>query len=157
MYIIKQGLNKKEKKQIQFILGEVCDLYSDFYVTKNNVRIPLRDNPEVLFDYLRKGDRIVYEIDGEKGLGLVTGWSDKSSRIYVKVLTKDLKSANNFLKIINWNIFVDLYCKLKKNNPLSKIFLRNGYVFKGDRGSEILLCREYKSRPKKNFENKKDE
>ena len=142
----KESLNKKERKFVGYILDNTCDLYSDFYVTKDNVRIPLRDNPEILYEYLNKGDVIVYEEDNETGIGLVTGWSDKAFRKYVKILTKDEHLASNLLKIINWNANINLYAKLKKNNPLVKIFLHNQYKFKGDRGSEVLLCREYRPR-----------
>ena len=155
MLICKEGLNKIEKKQISYILSEVCDLYSDFYCTKDNVRIPLRDNPDVLFSYLNKGDVVVYEQDNETGIGLVTGWSDGSARKYVKILTKDEHLASNLLKIINWNANIDLFAKLKKNNPLIKVFQRFGYSFKGDRGSEILLMRQYIYHPQKEY--KKDE
>ena len=145
----KDGLNKKEKKFVNYILEEVCDLYSDFYVTSNNIRIPIRDNPDVLFDYLNKGDVIAYEENNENGLALVTGWSDKATRKYVKLLTKDEHLASNLLKIINFSANIDLYAKLKKNNPLIKVFQRNGYSFKGDRGSEILLMRQYIYHPQK--------
>jgi len=145
----KEGLNKKEKKFVKYILEENVDLYSDFYCTKDNVRIPLRDNPDVLFDYLNKGDVIAYEEDNETGVGLVTGWSDRSPRKYVKLLTKDEHLASNLLKIINFSANIDLYAKLKKNNPLIKVFQRNGFSFKGDRGSEILLMRQYIYHPQK--------
>jgi len=153
--ICKEGLNKIEKKQIGYILSEVCDLYSDFYCTKDNVRIPLRDNPDVLFSYLNKGDVVAYEKDNETGLGFVTGWSDGSARKYVKILTKDEHLASNLLKIINWNATIDLFAKLKKSNPLVNVFQRSGYSFKGDRGSEILLMRQYIYHPQKEY--KKDE
>ena len=155
MYICKEGLNKSEKKLVKNILDSTCDLYSDFYITSNNIRIPLRDNPEVLFDYLNKGDVVVYEEDNETGIGLVTGFSDRSPRKYVKLLTKDEHLASNLLKIINWNATIDLFAKLKKNDPLIKVFQRNGYSFKGDRGSEILLMRQYVYHPQKEY--KKDE
>ena len=155
MLICKEGLSKKEKSFVQNVLLEVCDLYSDFYVTSNNIRIPLRDNPEIFFKYLGRGDIIAYEEDNEKGVALVTGWSDRSARKYVKVLTKDEHLASNLLKIINWSVNIDLFAKLKKNNPLIKVFQRNGYSFKGDRGSEILLMRQYVYHPQREY--KKDE
>lgn len=155
MLVCKEGMNKKEKRFVEYVLSDVCDLYSDFYCTKDNVRIPLRDNPDILFKYLGKGDVIVYEEDNEAGIGLVTGWSDKAYRKYVKLLTRDEHLASNLLKIINFSANIDLYAKLKKNNPLIKIFQRNGYSFKGDRGSEILLMRKYIYHPQKEY--KKDE
>ena len=147
MIIIKEGYGRKERKILENILYNVVDLYGDFYCTKDNIRIYLRDNPEVLFDYLSKGDKVVYDTVSEAGLAFVTGWSDKSPRKYVKILTKDEKLASNFLKIISWNVKSDLYVKIKKNNPLIKAFNRNNYVFKGDRGTEILLFRQYIPRP----------
>lgn len=155
MLICKEGLSKKEKRFVQNALENNVDLFSDFYVTKDNIRIGIRENSDILFNYLQKGDVIVYEENNENGLALVTGWSDKASRKYVKLLSKDEHLASNLLKIINWNANIDLYAKLKKNNPLIKVFQRNGYSFKGDRGSEILLMRQYIYHPQKDY--KKDE
>jgi hypothetical protein len=155
MLICKEGLSKKEKRFVQNALENNVDLYSDFYITSQNIRIPIRENFDILFKYLGKGDVIVYEEENENGLALVTGWSDKASRKYVKLLTKDEHLASNLLKIINWNTNIDLYAKLKKNNPLIKVFNRAGYSFKGDRGSEILLMRQYIYHPQKEY--KKDE
>lgn len=143
MLICKCGFSKKEKRFIENALYETVDLYGDFYVTKDNVRIYLRDNSDILFSYLNRGDVIVYDQDNEVGIGLVTGWSDRSLRKYVKILTKDEHLASNLLKIINWNANIDLYAKLKKNNPLVKIFQQNQYAFIGNRGAEILLMRKY--------------
>lgn len=147
MIILKQGYNKKDKRFIENVLYDVIDLFGDFYVTKDNVRIYLRDNIDILFKYLMKGDRIVYEENNEKGIALVTGWSDKSPRKYVKVLTKDEHLAGDLLKAMNWNIRYDLYAKIKKNNPLLKVFQRNQYQFLGNRGQEVLLMRKYLARP----------
>jgi ATP-dependent protease HslVU (ClpYQ) peptidase subunit len=151
MLVCKEGLNKKEKRFVQNVLENNVDLYSDFYVTKDNIRIGIRDNSDILFKYLGKGDVIAYEEDNEAGIGLVTGWSDGSARKYVKILTKDEHLASNLLKIINWSANIDLFAKLKKNNPLIKVFNRAGYSFKGDRGSEILLMRQYIYHPQKEF------
>jgi len=155
MIIIKQGFDKTEKRLIETVLYDVVDLYGDFYVTKDNVRIYLRDNIDILFKYLKKGDRIVYEQNNENGLIIVTGWSDKSARKYVKVLSKDEQLVGDLLKIMNWNVQCDLYVKIKKNNPLLKIFQRNQYQFVGNRGQEVLLMRKYIARPKSH--NGKDE
>jgi hypothetical protein len=144
-------LSKQEQRFVKNALENNVDLYSDFYVTKDNIRIGIRENSDILFKYLGKGDVIAYEENNENGLALVTGWSDRSPRKYVKILTKDEHLASNLLKIINWNATIDLYAKLKKNNPLIKVFNRNGYSFKGDRGSEILLMRQYVYHPQKEF------
>lgn len=149
MLICKTGVSQKEKRIIENIFYNTIDLYSDAYITRNNVRISIRENADIFIQCLNKGDKWIYDINREDGLAMITGTSDKSPRIYVKILTKDLDLANNFLKIIAWNTKSDLYAKIKKNNPLAKVFQRNGYKFMGDRGSEILLCRKYIARPEK--------
>lgn len=147
MLIFKTGVSKKEKRTVENILDSVNDLYGDFYSTQDNIRILLRDNIDVLFNYLKKGSKIAYELDNEKGLALIL--KEKGFRTYIKILTRDEKLATNLLKIVNWNISEDLYVKLHKNNPLIKVFQRNGYTFIGNRGSEVLLSRKYIPRPKK--------
>jgi len=153
MVILKQGLDKKEKRIVENILRETIDLFGDFYSTKDNIRISLRDNPDVLFDYLKKGSQIVYELDNESGLALVL--REKGFRTYIKILTKNEKLASDLLKAINWDTKIDLYCKIKKNNPLLKVFQRNQYQFVGNRGQEILLMRKYITRSESH--NGKDE
>jgi len=150
MYILKQGLSKKERRQVEYILSEVIDLYGDFYATKNNIRISLRDNVDELFKYIQKGSKIVYNPESEKGLALVL--KEKGFRTYIKILTKDEHEASNLLKIINWNTKEDLYIKIHKNNPIAKICQRQSYKFMGDRGSEILLCRKYIPRLEKKYD-----
>jgi len=141
MLIYKGQPSKKERRVIKNILTENIDLFGDFYSTKENIRISLRDNPDELFDYLKKGSKMVYDPNKENGIALII--VEKKFRTYLKILTKDLTLANNFLKIINWYIKEDVYVKLHKNNSLIKIFQRNGYQFLGNRGMEILFMRKY--------------
>ena len=122
---------------------DIVDVYNDFYFTRDNIRISLRDNPEILFNALKKGDMVVMDSQNEAGIAVITGWSDNSARKYVKILTRDEKIADKMLKMINWHINVDLYVKIKKNNKFLKTFQRNFYKFVGDRGQEILLQRKY--------------
>lgn len=147
MYIIKEGVSKKDKRLIEQILYNCVDLYGDFYSTKSNIRISLRDNPDEVFSYLRKGSKFAFENNNEQGIAIIL--KEKGFRTYVKVLTRDLNLATNLLKIINWNISEDLYVKIHKNNPLIKAFQRQGFKIKGDRGSEFLLYRQYIARPKR--------
>jgi hypothetical protein len=157
MLIVKQGFSKTEKRVVENILFNSIDLYGDFYLTRDNIRLFLRDNPDILFECLKKGDRYAYDDSSEFGMAFITGWSDRSPRKYVKLLTKDEKLASNLLKIINWNIKGDLYAKLKKNNPMTKVFLRNSYSFAGDRGTEILLMHKYIARPERIMKKEEDE
>lgn len=139
MIKIKSNLSKKGKKQVSSIIEEFRDLYNDFYITKNNLRLPIKENIDLLYTLLNKGDKIIFD---EKGVLVVLGYSDKSPRKYVKILTENEKVADKLIKNLNWNILGELYCKIKKINPLKNILLRNKWKFVGDRGKEILLKRE---------------
>jgi len=144
-------ISKKQRKIIENLLQEYTDDYSDFYITQSNLRLFIKENEHLLFEALKKGDKIVF---GEEGIAFVTGWSDKASRKYVKLLIKDTHSANKLLKVLLWNIKTDLYIKIKKNNPLLEILKKNGFYFKGDRGKEILLVRKYRGDIYGNNQNK---
>jgi len=156
MIQVKQNLNKKEKEVVWSLLQDLPDIYKDFYITKNNLRLFIRENLDLLYDCLKKGDRIAF--DENLGMILIYGFSDKSPRKYVKILTKDDESASHLLKILAWNIKEDLYAKVKKTNPLKRTLERNGFRFSADRGKEILLKRTYiPTRPirqKKEYEEK---
>lgn len=141
MITFKGKLTDKEKLEVSEILTDLIDLYGDFYITRNNLRLFIKENIDLLFDCLNKGDKIAY---GREGIALVTGYSDKSPRKYVKILARDEESADKLLKIINWNINTELYCKLKKVNPLRYVFLNNNFIFRGNRGKELLLMKRSK-------------
>ena len=139
MIKLKSTLSEKEKKQVFSILEELSDYYSDFYITRNNIRLYIKENIEILYKLLSKGDKIIFD---EGGLAIISGWSDKSPRKYLKLLAKDDIITDKLIKNINWNISEELYCKIKKTNPLKNILLRNKWKFAGDRGKELLLKRE---------------
>jgi len=151
----KQGqLSKKEKIEIERIISEIPDTYRDFYITKNNLRIYIKENIHILYECLKKGDKIVY---GEEGIVVVTGFSDNAKRKYLKILARDDKSTERLLKILFWNVKSDLWIKLKKNNPSVKVLQSEGeyeenklkFIIKGYRGSEILLLKkQFKHYPK---------
>lgn len=139
MIIFKSGMmSKKEKSTVTFLLEELTDIYGDFYVTKNNIRLFIKENPDILFDGVKKGDKLVYD---ENGIGVIVGYSDNAPRKYLKVLAKDDKNVENIIKRISWDMECDLYVKIKKNNPLKKVFESNYFQFIGGRGREILLVR----------------
>jgi len=134
-------ISKKDKKALDSILQEYVDVFSDFYMTKQNLRLFIKDNRHLLFDSLKGGDKIAFSEDD--GLAFVTGWSDNMERKYLKILAKDNESANKLLKVLLWNIDTDLYIKIKKNNPILSTLQKNNFVFRGNRGKEILLVRKY--------------
>lgn len=139
MIKIKSTLSEEDKKQVFSILDELVDIYSDFYITRNNIRLYIKENIDILYKSLHNGDKIIFN---EEGMAIVTGWSDKSPRKYLKLIAKDDIIADRLIKNINWNISEELHCKIKKTNPLKNILLRNKWKFAGDRGKEILLKRE---------------
>jgi hypothetical protein len=149
MIQFKSGLAKKEIPEISSILIDLVDKYGDFYITRNNLRLFIKDNFDVLCDCLKKGDKIVF---GPNGIVIVTGYSDNSPRKYLKILTKDLKDVEPLLQVMFWNLKEkEVYIKLKNNNPLKDFLLSKhckrengrlvfgGFEFVGGRGKETLL------------------
>lgn len=145
MITVKSQLSQKEQEHIRISLQELSDLYNDFYITKNNLRLTIRDNTDLLFDNLKGGDKIAF---GEGGFAYISGFSDNAPRKYVKILPKTEEGAERLIKVILQNIHCDLFIKIKKNNPIKEILKRNQFFFVGDRGREILLKRKYIERKK---------
>ena len=143
MIIFKHGmLSKKEKTIVENILDECNDIYGDAYLTKNNLRLFIKENIDLVYDGLAKGDKIAYE-EGN-GFIYLFGWSDKAKRKYIKILTKNENATNRLLKTLHWHVKETLWVKVKKNNPVKRILERNGFKFQGDRGKEVLLCRSHR-------------
>ncbi len=156
MIILKQELSKKDKFKISVFISEIKDIYSEFYITKNNLRLFIKDNIDSLWENLRKGDKIIFDENG-KGLAVINGYAEKTikivdrvtlketiinSRKMVKLLADNADIASKILEFINLNISEVLWVKIKKNNPILKTFYSNSWVFKGGRGNEILLMRD---------------
>ena len=139
MINFKEKITDIEKKEIDSVLNEISDVFSDFYVTKENLRLFIKENSELLYDSLNKGDKIAY---CDKGIIFITGWSDKAKRIYVKLLSEDESTIDKMLQVVLWNIKCDLWIKIKKNNPANQIVQKYGFKFFGSRGCEILLHKE---------------
>ncbi len=141
MIQVKSNLNKKEKETIWSLVQDLTDIYKDFYITKNNLRLFISDNLDLLYDCLKKGDKIIY--DENLGIIFVYGFSDNAPRKYLKILAKDENSANQLLKVLSWHLKIDLYSKMKKTNPIIRTLERNGFRYIKDRGAEALLFRKY--------------
>lgn len=169
MITFKSGLGKKETPQIQSVIVDLVDTYGDFYITKNNLRLMIKDNFDVLCDCLKKGDKIAFD---ENGVAIVTGYSDNSPRKYLKILTKDLKHVEPLLQVLFWNLKEkEVYIKLKNTNPLKDLLLSkhckrengrlvfSGFEFVGGRGKETLLryVAVERSEPTRHFSKDKDE
>ena len=139
MISIKSILSKNDQRIVSSIIGELPDFYSDFYLTQNNLRLSIKDNVQSLYILLKGGDKILFD---EGCVACIIGYSEKAPRKFVKILVKDDKLADKIIKNINWAISDELFIKIKENNPLKKILLRNRFKYFGNRGKEILLKRE---------------
>lgn len=151
MILFKSGqLSQSEKKILEKLIQEIPDDYNDFYITKNNLRLYIKQNMSLFYQCIREGDKIVYSENN--GILLISGYSDNAPRKYLKILAKDNKSVERLFSVLFWNISYDyLWIKLKKKNTLVKIlqsekeYKENGLNFrvKGHRGEEILLVKKY--------------
>ncbi len=139
MITFKGQLKTKEEFELKMLIYELSDVYCDFYITVNNMRLYIRENFNLIPSMLKKGDKIAW---GEcEGIAFVTGFSDHSTRKYLKVLGVDNQGADKLIKVINHNVPCDLYCKIKNNNPVKRILQNNGFRFVAPRGKEILIKR----------------
>lgn len=141
MITAKQQLSKKEEKLIWLLMEEMSDEYNDFYITRNNLRLYIKQNIELLFDCLRKGDKIVFA--DKEGIVFITGWSDDAQRKYIKILSRDNEGADRLIKVSFQNVECDLYAKVKKNSPIKTILEKNRFKWVGNRGKEVLLCHKH--------------
>jgi hypothetical protein len=147
------GLSKKEESEIFSLLQDVKDPFCEGYITKDNIRLFIRDNFDILKSCLKQGDKIVFNKDG---MVVVVGYSDKAPRKYMKVLVKDLDVVPGLVKTIYWHVKEDLFCKVKNNNPLKDKLLKCGFKFVGGRGKEVLLVHNYIARPEPQYTFSKD-
>lgn len=157
MIVLKHQLNNKEKQTITGIILTTNDVYGDFYLTKKLLRLSIKENIRSLFESLKKGDYIAYDLETET-IAVITGFAEKrikifdihtkeekeiESRKYVKILSSNEKGINRILTFIDLHFrHMDLYCKIKKNNPIRNVLYRNYFKFSGGRGDETLYVKK---------------
>ena len=129
-------LLKREQKELTSISNKLVDYYGDFYITYDNLRLYIKDNIKMLFNKVLENDKIYWTKDT---LIFITGYSDDFDRKYLKILTNNYKELQNTLPNILANLKIDIYCKLKKANPIVGLLYLVGFKFYGSRGKEILL------------------
>lgn len=134
-------LSKKDSKKIDLFISGISDDYREFFITQNNIRLYIQDNKEILSKSVEKGDYLVYDTE-EKGILLVTGYSDNFKRKYIKILAENNEIIYNLLKMLIMNVKEELFIKVNKRNPIIKILREFGFVFQGGRGKDILFCRK---------------
>jgi len=130
---------KLNKDKIKETLNNLTDYYADFYITKNNLRLFLKENIDILFESVEKGDKLYYN---DEGVLFVTGYSDNFNRKYVKILTVNVQSAAKLLDGLT-ELKTSLYIKIKKNNPIKEVLESKGFKFYKSRGKEILMKLNY--------------
>ena len=121
---------------IENILFKLIDFNRDFYITKNNLRLFIKENLDIVIDDLNKGDKIFYT---DNSVALVIGYADKANRKYVKILSDSNAVVPKLLFEIFENTDCDLYIKIKKDNPLLPVVKEFNFEFFGGRGNELLF------------------
>ena len=153
-------LNYKNYIDLFDFLSNTNDRFEDFYVTLDKERKFLKNNWSLIKKVLHKHECYGLIDKGMNGILMIV--RDKGYRPYVKLLTKSSKYNIDLLKFLKWNFLeVDLYFKLKKENPLAEQIKKTGFIKIGDRGREILFFKKgikqlYKVVPKDVREDKHD-
>jgi hypothetical protein len=149
-----ERLNTKNKMDVFEFVQRVIDRYEDFYLTQNKERYFLK-NLSLIEKILEKQEVYGLENNGLKAIMIIV--RDKGFRPYVKLLAENSKYAIDMLKFLKWNWFgADLYIKAKKDNPLSQMIIKTGFIKIGDRGKELLFFKKglkqlYPITPKDNY------
>lgn len=143
---LKSKLTETEKEKVKTILANLIDFYAEFYLTQARTRLFIKENLEILFEELDKGDKIVYT---DSGVLVVNGFSDDWDRKYVKILCDDLKTGDKLLKSLE-ELKTDLFIKIKRTNPLKEVLEKNEFKIFKNRGKEFLMIRKINTSKEKN-------
>jgi len=139
--IIQFSKNKHFSELIGFLAENNTN---DFYVTKENERLVIKD-VDSLNALLQSCVDIWIEDNSGSIDGIVAVWEARGGdkvRNYVKLLAIDLTVASNLLKALVYNTNKELFIKIRKDSALLPIFKNYNFKFKNGRGKEILLYRE---------------
>jgi len=125
---------------------------SDFYITEENRRKYVNTSYDLT--KLIKSSNIIY-LNKENGkiLGVLLVWvslGNNLKRKYIKVNAINKEVVKGLLTVLLWNKKSSYYVKIKKDSDYIKAFKEKGFIFKGNRGSEILLIKKMKSGEVKN-------
>jgi len=133
-------LNSKNELDVYLFLEDYRDFFEEFYITLNKRRTFLKGNCSLIKKILKTQE--VYGL-WEKGLqGVFLVFREKGFRPYLKILGRNKKIVSNLLQYFLWKFAtIEVYCKLKKKNPITKIILHKAFRQVGDRGNELLLCK----------------
>jgi len=133
----KQILSESDREEVLNVLNRIPDIYGDFYITKNNLRLFIRENLTTFLKEVAKGDLIVWS---DEGIAVVVGIADRGNRNYVKIIASNGFAANDLYKSIEKEYRgKELWSKIKRNNPFLKTLEYNGWTFSHGRGKEVLM------------------
>jgi len=140
-------LNHKDTLNFYEFIKRIGDKFEDFYLTENKTRIMI-DDLKVANKLLRYQE--VYAIQEKEIKGILLILREKGYRTYIKILAENSKYAQDLFKYINWNFNGELFLKIKKLNPITRIvqllnirkFPKYGFEFLGSRGLENLYIRK---------------
>ena len=136
-----ERLKIKNYLDVYDFLERVKDSFEDFYLTENKERKFLKGNWLLIEKILQKQECYGLFNNGLKGLLIII--KDKGYRPYVKLLAENSKYTIDMLKFLRWTYFEkDLYFKLKKQNPLTQMIGKTGFIKVGDRGRELLFFKK---------------
>jgi hypothetical protein len=137
--MIKKINYKKLLDVLDFTLNNE-DKFEDFYVTSERKRIFIKDL-KIIDKILRYQE--VYGFYDKSLIGIILIYREKTFRPYIKILAKDEKTSIELIRfLVTTAGHLDLFFKLKKINPISRIAQRYGFEFMGNRGQELLLVRK---------------
>ena len=133
--------NKKEYVNLLEFVQTHTD--NDFYITKNNQRLIIKDYYSL--NLFLKESFNIYIYKEKEIQGVIALWKAKVKEIvrsYVKLNAIDKKVADKLLDILVSNYNNDLYVKIRKDSEFLEIFKKRRFKFFGDRGSQLLLYRQ---------------
>jgi len=134
-------LNFHNSLDLQIFLEECFDRYSEFFITKDKQRYFLKNNSQLITEVLKKQEIYGFFEDGLKGILLI--FREKGFRPYLKILAKSNKVNKDLVKFFLWNFMKEeVYCKVKKANPLFNILVAKAFYVLGNRGTECLLIKK---------------
>lgn len=114
---------------------QLRDIYSDFFIVKNNKRQFLTDisiAKEVYHNCLKHGDKAwIFEEEGLiHGALIITGYSDKFPKKYIKILGRTKKILDDLLRLFAWTVTDECYLRVYKRNPILQVLERYNKKYK---------------------------
>jgi len=135
-------LNKTNIQDIYEFVSKVKDKEEDFYITENKQRKFLKENFK-LIEKILKYQEVYGKIEKDNIKAIFIIYKEKGFRPYLKILGETTEDSLDLIKFIKWNFSeLEVYCKLKKYNPLTQKLQREGFFPIGSRGKEILLIKK---------------